>query len=429
MKKFWFAQFGVARQLGRSRSGHAGIMFAVLALPLIMAVGFALDFAQANRYKAELQNVADAVALAAVRGLPVSEQQGRIDGMSLYDALIQRIRAGLLTDNIVITFQKTPDYKAIVEITATADSMFGPNINLGTITFEVNATAVLGRDATEIALVLDLSGSMTTARMKALGNSLTLFDTTINNTQAAKDKLRIAAIPFAQSVTLPTFAAEWMTSQLEKDYAYAQGRTCFALQTRTLDTSIENPYMRGAPFLIDQKYATRCMTEQAFPLTQDFAQLRAFATAFKNPPAWRKTSGSSSGTPYYGTNIFTGAVWAARYLDAGWASYLPLGSRPESANKASKFAIIMTDGEQTLVDGVSKSIANANLTSVCNEMRARNITVYTIGFSVTAASKTLLKNCAGSDANYFDASSEAELTAGFERVARTIGDSRARLVY
>ncbi len=419
--------FTLTKRFGQSRGGHAAIMFSILAFPLVLAVGFALDFAQASKYRTELQNVADAVALAAVRGLPTSEAQGRLDGMSLYDALMNDLRAGLVSDNITITFENTPDYKAIVEITADARMSFGNSINLGTVRFEVDASAVLGRQGTEVALVLDLSGSMTTTRMRALGSALSVFDSAINASAAARDRLRIAAIPFAQNVTLPLYAADWLSLASEKAAATAAGRTCFASQGRTLDTSITSPSSRS--FQIAPNYAAQCMPEQTFALTQDFAQLRAMAAAYSNPPAWRRDWQNSRGTSYWGTNLYTGAAWAARLLDPSWGNYLPAGSAAESPNRANKFALIMTDGAQDEILGVSRTQADQNLIAICNQMRTQGISVFTIGFAVTSATETLLKRCADNDNQFVRADNEAGLISAFERISRTIGDSRARLVF
>ncbi|NJR13762.1 MAG: VWA domain-containing protein [Phyllobacteriaceae bacterium] len=402
-------------------------MFAIVAAPLFLAVSFALDYAQASKYRVELQNVADAVALAAVRGLPISENQGRIDGMTLYDALMDRIRAGLLSDGVTITFEQLPDYKAIVEITAEAKGLFGNDISLGTVRFEVEASAILGRQSTEIALVLDLSGSMETDRMKALGNALTSFQTEMQSTQSAKAKLRIATIPFAQSVSLPAFAAGWLSGPKEQALATAAGRTCFALQGRALDTSIEAPGSRT--FTIATDYSRSCMTETATPLTNGFASLQALAAAFKAPPAWRSDFNNSRNTPYWGTNLFTGAVWAARFLDYGWAAHLPTESRPETANQTNKFAVLLTDGEQLEVAGITRTQADANLLSVCEMMRSKGIEVYTIGFAVNTTSQALLTKCAGRPDQFVKASNATELVAAYKTISRQIGDSRARLVY
>jgi Flp pilus assembly protein TadG len=419
--------FRLTKRLGTSRQGHAAIMFSILAFPLILAIGYALDFAQASKYRTELQNVADAVALAAVRGLPVSVVNGQAEGRGLYEGLMTSVRIGLLTDNLKITLTEKPDYKAFVEITATAKGNFGNTINLGVITFEVNAEAILPRQGTEIALVLDLSGSMTTNRMKALGASLTTFQGVISASPAADNKLRIAAIPFAQSVTLPVFAAQWLSSTTERNYATAAGRTCFAQQGRALDTSLATPGSRS--FTLSPDYAKFCMTETSFALASDYSQLETMATAFKNPPAWRVNAMNPLGTPYWGTNLYTGAAWAARLLDPAWASHLPVESAPDSPNRANKFAVLMTDGDQLEIYGVTRAQADINLLSVCDQMRAQGIEIFTIGFAVTAQSEALLKNCSGRDSNFVKATNEDSLNAAFEQIGKNIGEPRPRLLY
>ena len=426
-KPLWLPFFAyTTRRFGVSREGHAAIMFSVLALPLIVAIGFVIDFAQANRYRSELQNVADAVALSAVRGLPLSETQGRLDGKTLYDTLMAKVRAGLLTDDVRITFETVPELKSFVEITATAKGTFGNNLGLGVIRFEVSAEAVLGANETEIAMVLDLSASMITARMKALGNSMSSFDKAIMETAPAMERLRIAVVPFSQTVTMPSFAASYLSDPKEAVLASSLPGTCFAAISTTQDISLTPP--SGRDFRLLPNYA-RCMKEQAFGLTDSFTQFRAMATAFKNPPAWRSTWRGQETGAYWGTAIYLGASWANRLLSQSWAPYLPVASAPRSPNKASKFAIIMTDGEQMELDSYTRAQADTMLIATCNSMRANNIEVFTVGFAINSASAALLQQCAGSAANFIAANNETELKDAFERIGRTIGEAQPRLVY
>lgn len=422
----WFKISSCTRRFGQSRHGHAGIMFSVLALPLILAVGFVIDFTQATRYRSELQNVADAVALSAVRGLPISELQGLNDGKNLYESMMSSIRAGLVSDNITITFETDPDYIAKVVINATVKGLFGGSVALGPITFEIDARAVLGGNDTEVAMVVDLSASMVTARMRALGNAMSTFDTAIQETAQALDRLRIAVIPFAQTVTLPDYASSWLGDPAQVLLASATRRTCFEAVNSTQDISIAPPSAKSMTLL--KNYA-RCMPETTFPLTTSFAEYRAMANAFKNPPSWRATWKGQETGPYWGTSIYLGATWANRLLSPDWAPFLPAGSAPRSPNKAAKFAIIMTDGAQDQIISYTRAQADVMLLNTCNSMRANGISVFTIGFSVTAASQTLLKRCADSDANFINAGDEAQLRAAFERVGRLIGQATARLIY
>jgi Flp pilus assembly protein TadG len=422
----WTMFSRATRAFGASRSGHAAIMFSILALPLILAIGFVMDLAQANRYRSELQNVADAVALTAVRGLPISELQGQMDGKSLYESLMAGIRAGLITDDVKIVFQTVPELKSFVEVNATAKGIFGNNMSLGPVRYEVNAQAVLGAKETEIAMVIDLSASMTTTKIRALGNSMLAFDKAIMETAPAMARLRLAVVPFAQTVTLPRYAANWLTDPNEVLKASTLPGICFAAGDTTQDVAVAPPVGKAMKLLAN--YA-RCMPDQAFALSDSFTQYRAMANGFKNPPSWRATWNGQQNGPYWGTAIYLGASWANRLLSQGWGAYLPAASAPRSSNKASKYALIMTDGEQMALDAYSRAKADAMLLAVCNTMRASGIEVFTVGFEVNAASKALLKNCAGKADNFIAANSDIELKIAFDRIGRTIGEAMPRLVF
>ena len=419
--------FNVTKRFGLAREGHAGIMFSILALPLVLAIGFVIDFAQANRSRSELQNVADAVALAAVNALPISVAAGQNAGDSMYEAMMQSVRAGLLTDDVVITFETEPSFRAIVEITATAQGTFGNNIGLGTFRFVLDAEALIGKSSTEIGFVIDLSGSMETARMRSLGNAMALFDSTMNTSGSPAQDVRVAVVPFAQSVTLPAYAAEWMAKPADIEAAAALGRTCFQRNSLKDETSSATPQYLNLG--IETNYATKCMAEVSFALTRDFGAFRAMASKLQNPPKERERWQNFIGTPYFGTAIYNGASWMSRFLDAGWSNYLPATATPKPSGRATKYAIIMTDGDQLEVQGVSRSQADTALLALCKDMRDRGIIIYTVGLEVSASSKTLLEKCAYVKERFIAADKAGDLEAAFTSIAQSIKTNRARLVY
>jgi hypothetical protein len=55
------------RKLIRSDSGNIALMFGLAAVPLLLMLGGAVDFARYNRYKSDLANAVDAGALALAR--------------------------------------------------------------------------------------------------------------------------------------------------------------------------------------------------------------------------------------------------------------------------------------------------------------------------------------------------------------------------
>src|SRR6516164_7423352 len=50
----------------RDRRGNMAVMFAIACVPLIAAVGAAIDYTEATRIKSKLQSAADAAAVAAI---------------------------------------------------------------------------------------------------------------------------------------------------------------------------------------------------------------------------------------------------------------------------------------------------------------------------------------------------------------------------
>jgi Flp pilus assembly protein TadG len=57
---------GLLRRFCRNTGGNIAVSFAIVILPLVAAVGCALDYAQANRIRTKLQSAADAASVASV---------------------------------------------------------------------------------------------------------------------------------------------------------------------------------------------------------------------------------------------------------------------------------------------------------------------------------------------------------------------------
>jgi hypothetical protein len=59
--------------------------------------------------------------------------------------------------------------------------------------------------------------------------------------------------------------------------------------------------------------------------------------------------------------------------------------------------------------------------AICDFAKSRNIEVFTVSFEVVEAiSKAAMKSCASSTAHNFNADNRAELTAAFQKIARSL---------
>ena len=413
----------------RSRHGHAGIMFSILAMPMVMAIGFAIDFTQASKYKTNLQDIADAVALTAVRSLPISEMKAFADGTSYYEAAISDLRVGLIDPQLTLSFEYDPNFKAIVEITASVQGAFGNTIGLGTFRYEVDAEAILGRMKSEVAMVVDLSASMKPDRMKALGESMGLFVSTLDSlTGKGADRLRVGIVPFSRSVKLPTQpAANWLRLPSERATAIANDDVCIAPMSLADDSGSDTSVIGRMDLHPD--YAWGCMEEELEPLTLNRTRLNALINKIKIPDPRRNNSNNFRNTAYWGTSLYAATGWAYRMLDPDWSGQWPAGSGALPANQANKIVIMMTDGTHYDTTPYTVGQADTIYRNLCTAMKNENYTLYTVSFKAPPAAKALLKNCASSDSHFIDANNDDQLRDAYTSIARQIGDPMPRLVF
>ncbi len=135
-----------------------------------------------------------------------------------------------------------------------------------------------------------------------------------------------------------------------------------------------------------------------------------------------------------------GTAWAWYLLSPKWNSLFPTTSAAASynADKNKKIAVLMTDGDYNTeywngVEAKTSYSADANYNpsngvsedqalALCSAMKANNVNieVYTVGFQVSAAARTLLKSCATDESHYYDATSGDALRQAFRDIALKI---------
>jgi hypothetical protein len=149
------------------------------------------------------------------------------------------------------------------------------------------------------------------------------------------------------------------------------------------------------------------------------------------------------------TNVPMGLVW-------GWHTLSPNAPLADGAAYSTanlrKIIVLMTDGDNTyssprwsdndsyyeglgyiwqgllgITSGSNStrtSKMNDRFTDLCANIKAKNITVYTVGVGVSNSSKTLLKSCASSTDKYYDVTQASDLTAAFNSIAGSIASLR-----
>jgi|JI10StandDraft_1071094.scaffolds.fasta_scaffold06569_4 Flp pilus assembly protein TadG len=137
-----------------------------------------------------------------------------------------------------------------------------------------------------------------------------------------------------------------------------------------------------------------------------------------------------------------GMAWGMRVLSPDEPFIEGSEWEDEEWNKA---IVLMTDGEMSPSSVYSgywdsnkssfDSVANLNtrMQEVCTWLKAapRNVIIYTITFDhatsdISAATKTIYRNCATDADHYFDAPSQAELISTFERISGALANLHVR---
>jgi Flp pilus assembly protein TadG len=178
-----------------------------------------------------------------------------------------------------------------------------------------------------------------------------------------------------------------------------------------------------------------CPAAQLTPLTSDKEELRDQIDGLQ-------VTGSTAGQ--------IGIAWGWYMLSPNFANLWTPSGRPKAYGSPNlkKIAVLMTDGEfntpycsgviardagagsGSASDHHSCNATNGNpfgqATQLCTAMKNAGVTVYTVGFGITAGGNAdrVLSDCASGSSNYFLASNGTELREAFRGIATAISQLR-----
>lgn len=184
----------------RSESGNFAVLGAILAMPVVLSVGMAVDVSTVVQTRSKLQSALDAAALSMAR-----------EGVTLPDAEAQRIAEQFVRSNFGGPYSGlsvTRNGTAFrVDAEAPAQIAFGGLFGYKEWPVKGTASADIAYLPYEIALVLDTTGSMRGGKLAAMKEAvLGLVDTMSANVKV-KENLKFAMVPFSSFVNVgPQFA-------------------------------------------------------------------------------------------------------------------------------------------------------------------------------------------------------------------------------
>jgi len=138
---------------------------------------------------------------------------------------------------------------------------------------------------------------------------------------------------------------------------------------------------------------------------------------------------SASGYTY----IASGLTWGWRMVspDAPLSQGISYEDMAKPKTHTKKFVILMTDGENTRApsypahDSSDNALANTLTANICTNIKAMNITVFTVAFTVTdPTTLDMLQTCASQAKYAFNAQDTSALVASFKTISDQMADLR-----
>jgi Flp pilus assembly protein TadG len=415
----------------KNEVGNIAMMFGLSAVLVILGVGSAVDYARVVNAKANLTAALDSASLfaAAINGEaePVVKQRAQ----KYFDENYTNTRDAEVKAFNLKNFEDHVEVSGTVEVKTWFMSVGG----IYKIDVTGTSEVLKNGNSIEVSLVLDVTGSMEGDKLSSLKNAANRFiDEVVWNGQTSQYS-KVALVPFSEGVNLNNRVVEARGPLIGASCA-VPGCTTYELSSGTYnatscvtertgtekytDAAISaNPV--GVLYLQD---ATDCdKIQPVVPLTNDRTLLHKTIDALKT---YGNTAGQVGLAWGWYTISPTSGFWSGTNAPAPY---------PNAGGGLKKIAVFMTDGEFNVAYcyGVESKnscpATNGDPTEqalhLCDAMKAKGITIYTIGFQLEVAkADDFMKACATDSTTYFDADNEAELGVAFAEVSKSVLELR-----
>jgi Flp pilus assembly protein TadG len=195
--------------------GNIGILFGLAAIPVIGAMGAALDYSQANMARTELQAAVDNTALMLSKMMPLTQTQLNADGWQIFQANLPHSVLIYQQSDLVIANPTTS--KITLDITTTYNTQLASVLRLVGMATSFPVTAhsevVWGNSRLRVALVLDNTGSMAdSGKIGALQTAANNFITQMQNAAVNAGDVYVSIVPFVKDVNVGpgNYTASWI---------------------------------------------------------------------------------------------------------------------------------------------------------------------------------------------------------------------------
>jgi len=189
----------------RDKRANVGIIFGVVLVPIVIAMGSAVDYSRAFLKQKDLASAVDTAVLAG--GIFSEESQSVFE-----DKVTKTLYANFPEDEIASLSFNRDDTTKTVTVTATSNvaTNFAGIWNVYNVPIRATSEATPGRSYAEIVLVLDNTGSMrSSGKLDALKTAAKDLVQILHDSSPDTSKLFISLVPFTTTVRLSSDLLSW----------------------------------------------------------------------------------------------------------------------------------------------------------------------------------------------------------------------------
>lgn len=454
------------RVFANARGGSIAVTFALMLTTMLVATGLSIDYNRSVTVQAALQNDLDAAMLAAAQK---SEDIDEIKSFAQHFLGDNWHNKYGVTGTVAVNVTKPEDNLLLGSILVKVPTTFMAIAGKSEVDIAVESEIQMAAGNIEVALVLDVTDSMIGTKIEALKDSATSLIDKAFEDQRSRDHVRIALVPFADYVNVGEMNrnADWIDVPLDSEtttetcidnYQEVIGTTNCRTETYTYDRD-------GVPVtyqaeVCDYQYgppSNRCFTttnlvrwygcaaSRDYPLDVTDGQWDTRVPGAMNvscgAPGMELTNDDAAlrqriddittfGNTYIPAGLFWG--WTVLSPQEPFATAKGYGEKVDGAT-VEKVMVLMTDGANTRSPnyitknhgGSDVALANARTAELCTNIKAAGIKIYTVAFDVDEEDvKDMLRACASSDRQFYDAEDATELETAFANIGANLSPLR-----
>ena len=207
--------------LWRNQRGNVAMMFAFTMIPLIGAVGAAVDYSRLSHMRTMLADSLDAALLAVGSQPPMNNRQTL---QAVGDWMAVHMATGA-TGTWQLDSVSQTDEKLVAVASANVDMTLSRVLGIEQVPISITSEVVRTLDKVELVMVLDNTGSMRGIKITRLKEAAAALVDSLAEATRDPAYLRIGLVPFSQTVNVgPQYRnADW----LDADGKSATARSLF----------------------------------------------------------------------------------------------------------------------------------------------------------------------------------------------------------